>query len=123
MEELLAAADRERQLVQKVGERYEAIVASGTSPRMAMEMLKDAGLDATTIAAIRRQAYTAEADDWASRYSSVLSASALRNPPRPRESMTPEQKKEWQREWREQAKEVLRRLRTKSYYNDEDGDE
>lgn len=123
MEELLAAADRERQLVQKVGERYEAIVGSGTSPRMAMEMLKDAGLDATTIAAIRKQAYTSEADDWARRYSSVLSANALRNPPRPRGSMTPEQKKEWQREWKEQAKEVRRRLRTKSYYNDEDGDE
>lgn len=110
-EQMTALAQEERELATKLGNVYEAAIAGGMSPREANALLKDAGMDAKSISNIRNMAYTSESDVWVSEYSKLLSPNALRNPPIPKRVMNKEERKEWEAEYKEQAKEVARRMK------------
>lgn len=111
LQQLVIEAKRERDLVADLGSRYEAIKEGKTGRSKTEEMLKDSRIDARTIANLRKQAYTTEADEWVRKYSDILSESSINNVPKFFDVMSDEERKERQKEWKRQAKEVRRRVR------------
>lgn len=104
----------ERAKVIELGTTFQALVDSGVSSREAMRMLKEAGLDATTIKNIRAGTYNMEAEDWIRRRSSLLSKELLREPPKQWWS-TDADKEARADEWRNQVKEVKKRIAVMGY--------
>lgn len=115
LEAHLRESRTEQKLVHDLGRKWEAVIGGKTSPRQAAAILKEAGLDARTISNINKQAYTSEVDEWARQYSRILTQNSAKEAPFSRSVLSPEEEKAREKAWREQAKEVRRRLKARGY--------
>src|SRR5690625_3928388 len=100
--------ERERALTEELGKMYHALRDSGMSAGKIEDSLSF--LVAASIGNIRRRAYTTESNDWARRRSTLLSSRKIDSPPLFAD-LPEEDRKEAEREWKRQAREVRRRIR------------
>lgn len=101
-------AKRERALAEELGKMYHAMLDSGMSHRELAGYMES--LDATSIRNIRNRAYTSEANRWIKERSGLLSSNSINNPAT-NTDLPAEERKEMEREWKRQAKEVKRMVR------------